>query len=571
MKAISFSQEIAAALEKTDARSLGEEKIQQLLEVPPTPELGDYAFPCFSLSKELKKSPKGIAEVVQKQLKLPSFVEKTSVAGPYVNFFLKQSILAEQTITAVLSEKNKYGVFRKKKGKKIMVEYFHANTHKAVHIGHIRNICLGESICRLLEATGNKVIRVDYGGDIGMHVAKCLWGYFKEKENLPAAHRGIWLSHVYKKAHKQFEADEGIANEIKEINSKLYAKDKSVLKAWKETRKMCFDDFDELYKDFRVKFDRFYWESEVEDAGKKFVLANMKKGVFSKSEGAIIADLKEQGMGVTVLISGEGNPLYHGKEFGLKLLKQKEYSDIDQSLHLVGKEQELYFNQFFKMLELLKDPFAAISTHVIYDLVMLPEGKMSSREGTVVFYEDLIVKLKSFAEGEINKRHPAWKETQVEKTAKALSFAALKFSMLSVENNKRMLFDWKKSLDFEGETGPYVLYAYVRAQSILKQAKKSGGKVDYKNLSLPEEKALVTMIADLENKVVQASRNHSPHTIVHYLLALAGAFNSYYHKVSVLKADTPKQVAARLALTQAVAQTLKNGLELVNIPVIEEM
>ncbi len=565
-----FRQGISAALAKTSAKGIGAEKIFSLIELPPSPELGDYAFPCFLLAKELKKNPKEIAEQLQKEIKPLNFVEKIEVAGPYLNFFVKKHVLAETIISAVLKEKKKFGSSKAGKGKKIMVEFFHANTHKAVHVGHIRNISLGESVCRILEATGNKVIRVNYQGDIGLHVAKCLFSYMKEKGNVPQTSRGVWLSGLYAKAHKLYEENPEIAEEINEINRKIYSKDKAVLDAWKKTRKMCLDAFDAMYRSFNVKFDRLYFESEAEAIGKKIVLRELKKGTFLESDGAIIADLKESDLGVAVLLNKEGNSLYHAKELGLAELKQKEYN-FGQSIHVVGKEQELYFRQFFKILEKMGNILGKKSTHLIYELVMLPEGKMSSRTGTVVLYQDLIEKLLSFAEQETRKRHPDWAAGKKDETARKLSFAALKFSMLSVENNKRIVFDWEKALDFEGQTAPYVLYALVRCNSIIKKAGKQKGKPDFSLLKEDDEKELVSLLKDFPQKVSDASQHYSPHIIVHYLLSLANNFNSFYHKIPVLQAESKELVKARLALVKATAQVIQNGLELLGIETLEEM
>jgi len=457
----------------------------------------------------------------------------------------------------------------KKSKKKIIVEFFHANTHKGVHIGHIRNISIGESLCRILEATGNKVYRVNYFGDIGPHVAKCLWAYLNLKKKEPKDNKGVWLGKLYALANEKAKKSIKVEEQIKEINNKLYAKDKKLVQIWKKTRKYCYDDFDKIYKIFGFKFDRLYPESECEKPGKQVVSQLLKKGIAEKSDGAIIADLKKYDLAVTVLLSSENNVLYHAKDLGLLTLKSKEYKNIDKSLHVVGSEQNLYFKQLFKIFGLMKHKYAKISQHLSYGLVMLPEGKMSSREGTLVFFEDLKNKLLENAEKEIKKRHKLNKKELQERTEK-IAYSALKFGMIHREFNKSIVFDWDKALDFEGETGPYIQYTYARIASILRKSKENSSKTDYSLLNSIEEQAIVTKLSQFKPTIENAALTYKPNLISHYLIELSQLFNEFYHKHQVLKAE--KEIKhARLALIKSVKEILKQGLNLLGIDTLEKM
>lgn len=556
-----FKKEIIKLL--ADYIILSQKEISTFLSVPPDPKLGDYAFPCFKLG-----NPKEEAEKLKKQIKLPNFVSGIQVVGPYLNFYLNKVFLAEETLKTISKEKENYG---KSKGKgTIMVEFFHANTHKGVHIGHLRNISLGSSICNLLEAVGKKVIRVNYQGDIGPHVAKCLWGYLKFKEKKPTKHKGIWLGKLYAKASQKAKGKEEFEDEIKEINKKLYEKDKSLLELWKKTRKWCLDDFNDFYKKFGVKFDRLYFESEVAEIGKKEVKKMLNQGIAKESEGAIVVDLKKYDFGVYVAITNQGTATYHAKDLGLAQLKLKEFK-FDKSLHVVGSEQQLYFQQVFKSFELMRYPLAGKGEHLSYGLVMLPEGKMSSREGTMVLYDNLYSELLKLSKEEIKKRHKGLTSKEIEQRAEMIAFAALKYGMIARENSRNIVFDWQKSLDFEGDTGPYIQYAHARCASILRKAKQEiDTKIHFESLSTEHEKKLILHLYKFSETVGMAAEQYKPYLITKYLLDLAQYFNEFYHNCPVIS-DLTEVMHARLLLVSCVKQVLANGLNLLSIEAPEEM
>ncbi len=548
---------------------LSADEVAGLVEVPPDEKLGDYAFPCFTLAKSLKKNPVQIAKELCSHLKLPPEFTRVEAAGPYINFFVSGPHLAEIVLPSIHKKGAKYGQHPKQK-KTIMVEFFHANTHKGVHIGHLRNISLGSSICNLLEAAGIKVIRVNYQGDIGPHVAKCIWGYLRFKEKEPTHHKGTWLGKVYAKAHQLAEGNDAHELEIRDINKKIYAKDPELVKIWKKTRQWCLDDFEVFYKTFGVTFDRLYFESEAEGPGKEVFIEMTKKGIAQHNQGAIVVDLKDYGLGLYVAITQDGTPTYQAKELGLALIKQKEYS-FDQSIHVVGSEQELFFKQVFKTYELIKSPLAAKSKHIAYGLVMLPEGKMSSREGTLVLYEDLFEKMLTIARHEITERHNDLKKEEIERRAHVIAFGAMKYSMLSRENNKSLIFDWEQALQFEGDTGPYIQYAHARCVSILKKApEKATLRVDYGVFTEPDEIRLVQLLAQFEDSIERAALSYHPQILASYLNALAHVFNEFYHRCPVISELEPVQ-KARLLLVDCVRHVLENGLRLLGIEAPEEM
>lgn len=562
----SFREQIAKTISKVT--DLDKDDVDSLLEIP-SQNLGDFAFPCFVLSKQLKKSPVEIA--VDLQLKVPKedFLEKVVANGPYLNFFIDKSQFAKSVLSKIIKDKKDYGL-SKSENKKIIVEFFDANTHKGVHIGHIRNISFSESLCRIFEATGNKVIRVNYQGDIGPHVAKCLWGYINlENKKAPQSKKGTWLGRVYAKANSEITQDPKKELESKELLERIYSKEKEAFEIWQTTRKWCLDEFDEFYKQWGVHYKRFYFESEMEDKARQISKDLAQKKVAKLDDGAIIMDFKDINMSVFVLLTGDGRALYSSKDLALALTKEKEYSP-DLSIIVTGKEQELHFKQVVQTLKSMgEENIVSKYKHITYGLVMLPTGKMSSREGTVVLYDELIAELISKAVAEVAHRHSDWDDNQISSTANDIAFGALKFGMLNRDNNKVILFDKEHALDLEGETGPYVQYTHARICSVLEKHKDKLSP-DYSKIQTKEELALIRLLGEYPQVVLHASSEHKPLHVVKYLIELSQTFNGFYHSNPILKSEEGLR-DARLSIALATKQVLQNALSLLAIPAPEKM
>ncbi len=556
--------------------ALKKEDILKVIEIPPSPELGDYAFPCFILAKEMKKSPAGIATELAAKIgkKLSVGIEKIGAAGPYLNFFLDKKILVESAVSRILKEKEKFGKAKEAKKGKVMVEFCHANTHKAFHIGHTRNISLGESISRILESRGIKVIRANYQGDIGMHVAKTLWGMLNLKKlglQEPENEKGRWLGIVYAKA-SQAAKDEKTAEEINKINQQLYSGDKKLNDLWKKTRKWSIDYFEKvIYPDFYAKFDRFYFESEVEQEGVKIAKKLLEDKIAKLSEGAIIMDFEKQGLGVFILLKSDGTPLYSTKDLELAELQDKEYAP-GRILHIVASEQNLYFSQLIKTVQSYNKKLADKEEHISYELVILPTGKMASREGNVILYDDTLEEIKRLVKAEITGRDKGINSTELEKRAKKISLGAIKYSMLKQSPNKTIVFNEEEITRFEGDTGPYLQYSYARASSILKKAKISESSIKSIKISSLEfhEIELAKKLYQFPDVAEGACRQLNPSSIANYAFELAKLFNEFYHSCPVIHSDKETQ-KQRLALVQSFRIVMKNALWLLGMDAIEEM
>jgi len=479
--------------------------------------------------------------------------------------------------------------------KRILVEFAHPNTHKAFHIGHLRNITTGESVVRLLESQGHEVIRANYQGDVGMHIAKALYAlttlapYKDQVRSVSGIHERVeFLGKAYAAGSKAYEEDETAKKEIETINKKIYARDPSVFSVYQETRQWSLDYFDSIYKRVDSHFDRLYFESEVYETGKKNVLDGVKKGIFEENDGAVIFPGEKYGLHTRVFITKEGNATYEGKDMGLAPLQHAEYHP-DFIVHVLGPEQFTYTRVMFQALDLLFPQDAGKQYHLVYGWVRLKKGKMSSRLGNVVLGEWLLDEAKKSIYKILDKNISSpigpqglprsgisLRETLVPRDliAEKAAVAAVKYSFLRVGISSDISFDLEASVSFDGDSGPYLQYTYARCKSVLRkssviasEAKQSVGIAAADNgLAMTlNERLLARLLVQFPDVVSDAAANFAPNTICTYLFHLAQEFNTFYAKNPILGSGT------RLSLTAATAQVIKNGLYLLGIETLEKM
>lgn len=542
-----------------------------MLEKPPQKELGDFAFPCFGLSRLLKKAPQIIAQEVAAQVTTGGFIASAKAAGPYVNVTLDKAMLTESLLREVLGAPDAYGSAKPgSSGRAVMVEYGSLNTHKEFHVGHLRNIVLGLAVENLARAAGDRVIPVSYIGDIGAHVAKCLWAYrtFHKDDALPE-NKGKYLGGIYSEATRRVEEDETLKEAVAEVQRKLEARDPEWQSLWEVTRQWCIDELNAAFFGLGVKFERMYFESEVEQPGKELVAELRKKGIATEGErGATIVDLSApEDLGVFLVLKGDGAALYSTKELALAHLKQKEFGVIDESIHVVDARQSLYFKQFFATLKRLG--FTQAMTHLSYEFVTLKEGAMSSRKGNIVPYEDFRDEMIRRTGEESRSRHEDWSEARIKEAAWTVAEGALKFGMLKQDLDRAIVFDIDEALAFEGFTGPYLQYAHARMASILQKADKDA-PMAMDGTDEQAEYDVLRVAADFPQAVADAAAQHRPSLLAQYLFEFAQAANAFYRDVPVLTAP-PADRARRLAIVRTLKATLKNGLALLGIRSPEEM
>ena len=530
---------------------------------PPDFKLGDIATPLsFELAKKLKKNPIQIAKDIAENIKLPEGVERAETSGGYINFFFDRIYFSKKTVEIIIGEGNLYGKGEKKK-EKVMVEYSQPNTHKSFHIGHLRNVCLGDALANIMEFSGYDTVRANYIGDVGAHVAKCLWGYMKFYDGVvPDHNKGDFLGKVYSESDNKLKESEEYQEEYKVVLKNLYEEDKRTMDVWNTTREWSLEEFNRIYKELGVNFDIFLYESEVKNEGTKIARELLEKGVAKNKEGAVIVDLKEFGLDEFVILRSDGTALYSTKDLALAERKFQDFR-IDLSLYVVGSEQKFYFKQLFKTLELMGFSQAKKCYHLSYELVMLEEGKMSSREGNVVLYSELKDVVKKEALNQVRERNIS----NADSISEIVTLGALKYSMMK-DNNKRIIFNWKKALDFEGDTAPYIQYAHARASSILNRIGDLNLQFEIEDLNEKEYK-MVSLLSEFPEVVERASVDYRPDFVSNYVYDVAKCFNEFYHECHVLNAETNKDF--RASIVKATKIVLSNALGLLGIKAPEEM
>ncbi|MCK4554524.1 arginine--tRNA ligase, partial [Candidatus Parcubacteria bacterium] len=525
---------IAKSINKT----LGKKIIQASdLVFPSNSDFGDLSLPCFGLAKELKKTAVETAEFLVSKIEVNNIIVSTKAIGPYLNFTINKNYLAEDAISNILKLATGYGRNKTGRGKRVMVEYSNVNTHKEYHVGHLRNICYGDSVVKILSANGFKSIPVSYVNDFGIHVAKTLWCYLEHYKNKKIAkdkNKGSLLGEIYARACEEMDDSPTAKELVIFLMKKIESRKGAEYKLWQKTRKWSIDYFDKIYKELRVEFDNIFYESEFIDKGLKMISELYKKEFLIKSKGAIIADLEKYNLGVLLFLRSDGTALYPVADLPLAAEKFKKYK-IDKSIYVVDIRQALYFKQLFKVLELLG--FKQEMAHLGYEFVKLPGKMMSSRSGNIIPYEDLRAQAVKKATRETKRRHKDWSEKKISRTVNKIVNGAIKFEMIKVSKGSVISFDINQALRFDGFTAAYLQYAHARIQSIFKKSKVKSqkSKVDFSKLFEAKEHGLIMKLARYPDVVKKAGENYDPSEIAKYLFDLAQLFNDYYHSVPILK------------------------------------
>ena len=403
--------------------------------------------------------------------------EKVEAVKGYLNLYFSTFTYANRVVGTVLEEKKQFGRAAKN-NQRVMVEFSQPNTHKAFHVGHLRNVILGNSVCNILDAAGYDVVRANYIGDIGLHVIKWLWNYLTfHKGEEPGEDRYRWMTDLYTEADRRYNDDPEAEPQVRALFARWDARDPELVKMWEQTRQWSLEGFDQIYKTLGVPFDHYYYESEVEDSGKVFVEEMIKKGIArdERPDGAVIVPLDDlagtkEKYRVLVVLRSDGTSLYSTKDLPLAV-KKFEMFHLDKSVYVIDVRQSLYMQQIYKTLELMGYDFAKKCYHLAYEIVNLPGNvTMSSRDGTVVLLEDLINEATSRALQIVKEKNLDLSTEDQQIVARMVALGGIKYSMLSRDNTKIVTFDWETALTFEGQAAPYIQYAFVRANSILRKA-----------------------------------------------------------------------------------------------------
>ena len=532
---------------------------------------GDFAFPCFKRAKTLWKNPAQISSEIESKIQTSdSFSEIISV-WPYVNAVLNSENFAKNVIEKIEKEKADFGR-GESTWKQFILEWWQPNTHKAIHIWHIRNILVSESNARILKYAWNDVVKCCYPWDIGAHVAKWIWYYTKFYQwDMPKENFSKRVGTLYSDATKKVDENPDVYKpEIWDLQKKLEDWDEELVKIWKETRELCLQDMKKIFAElWSEEIDKRYFESEVEKPWIELVRKLQAEWKAVISEWALAINLEEYGLWRFLLLKSNGASLYSTKDIGLAFKKQADYPNYSKSLYIVGSEQEHHFAQLFKTLEIMwinRDKLQ----HISYWLVDLKEWKMSSRAWNVILYEDFRDQLLEKAESMVADRDIPLEEKK--ETARKIAFWAMKFGMLLQDSEKKIIFDQQTALSFEWETWPYLQYTTARMSSILrKNQRELDWNVEYSLLNTDEEKALLLKLASFEEEVQKAANEYKPNYVARWCLDVAQLFNSYYHNHKIIDDSNVELSKARLHLLQSILQVMKNALNLLGIDVVESM
>jgi arginyl-tRNA synthetase len=525
-----------------------------------------------------------IAEQLRGQIAVAGLSRVEAVKG-YLNLYYDTREYARRVVEAVLEQKQRFGS-GPASGQRLMIEFSHPNTHKAFHVGHLRGTILGDALCRILEFSGHQVVRANYPGDMGLHVIKWLWGYLKFHDGEePANDITRWMGEVYAEAAQRIEADPELETELRTLYARWDRRDPEIVALWERTREWSLEGFRQMYAALDVQFDVYYFNSFEETQGKKEVQDLIKRGIAIDERpqgGAVIVKIDEllglekETYRTAVVLRSDGTALYATEDLALVRHKFNDYPDLAKSVYVVDVRQSLHFTQVFKILEIAGYAEAQKCSHVSYELVTLPGNVVvSSREGTVVLMEDLLREATTRARAEARKKNPNLSESQLERVAQAVGLGALKYPILARDNTKMVTFDWQTALDFNGQAAPYIQYAHVRCNSILKKAKVDRSAFDgqpaiFEYDLLPTEIQLIDMLSRFPGEVQRAAAEYKPLAIASIAYDIAKSFAGFYDACPVVTAE-PAVRAGRLRLVAAVQQTMANALGLLGISAPEVM
>lgn len=547
--------------------SLPKEEILSSIEKPKNEEFGDFSFPCFNLAKKQGKNPNEIARDLAAtlySLKKEEY-EKIEAKGPYINFFINPLFLAKHLLKEILKKREKYGSSDIGKNKKVVLEFSSPNIAKPFGIGHLRSTIIGNALAKIYSFSGFKVIKINYLGDWGTQFGKLILGYKKfgikkEFEKNPIKH----LLDIYVKVNE----DASLEEEARARFKKLEEGDKEAIYLWKKFRKLSIKEFNKIYNTFNISFDVISGESFYNKKISKIVSLLQEKNLLKESEGALIVDLEEHGLGKCLIKKSDETTLYASRDLAAAIERYEKYH-FNKMIYEVGAEQKLHFRQIFKILELLGFSWAKDCIHIEHGLYLDKDGKkLATRKGKTIFMEDLFKETTDLAENEIKKRFPKISQKEIAKRAKAIALAAIFYGDLKNYRANDLVFDAERFLSFEGDTGPYLLYTYARAKSILRKVPRSSTKTISFNKIAEIEKKLLLHLNYFPEEIENSLKTNNPSLIAHYSYNLSQIFNEFYHTQKVIDSENQQ---FRILLVSATAQVLKNALDLLGIKVLEKM
>ncbi|MCC9295469.1 arginine--tRNA ligase [Clostridium sp. WLY-B-L2] len=563
-----YKELVAEKIQKNINADLQLDFIEGLIEIPPRPEMGDYAFPCFQLAKALKKAPNIIAQELKDKIGKDYF-EKIENKGAYLNFFVDRNIFIKNVITKILEQKDKYGSSSIGKDSNIVVEYSSPNIAKPFHVGHLFSTAIGNSLYKMMSFEGYNCTRINHLGDWGTQFGKLIVAY-KKWCNEDELHKNPIkeLLRIYVKFHKEAEKDPELNEEGRLHFKRLENGCREEVELWKKFKELSLREFKKVYDLLGVEFDSCAGESFYTDKMDAVIDEIDKKGLLVESNGAKVVMLDKYNMPPCIVKKSDGATIYATRDLAAAIYRKKTYN-FSKCIYVVGMDQSLHFRQVFTTLKLMGKDWADSCVHAGFGLVRFADKKLSTRKGDVIFLEDLLNRSVQRTLEIIDEKNPKL-ENKLQ-VAQKVGIGAVIFTYLKNNRERDIVFDWNEMLNFEGETGPYVQYSYARGKSILRKAEYIDSQADYSKLNSKEEFELVKFLNNFRDSILNAINKLEPFMVTRYVIDVAKAFNKFYNAHSILNAEDEAIKFARLQLVKATCHVIKNGLNLLGIDVVEEM
>lgn len=555
---------------KLDSQGIGisSEDIYQLIEIPPQENMGDYSFPCFQLAKTLRKNPAQIAAELASTLVIDDFSEIKNV-GPYINFFLDRKKFENDVINAIIDKKENYGKSDMGKGKTAIVEFSSVNIAKPFHIGHIRSTVIGDALRNIHEFLGYNTIATNYIGDYGtqfgtMIAAYKLWGDDEKLNANPIKE----LLNLYVRYNTEASENEEMMEVARKEFKNLEEGEEEATRLWSWFKEISFNEFDRVYKLLDIEFDNYKGEAYYSKYMPEILEELKEKKLLVESDGAQIIDLAQFDLPPSIIIKSNGSSAYITRDIATAINRKKEYN-FDENLYVVATQQNLHFQQLWRILELMGYDLYKGCKHISFGMVSLKDQTLSTRKGQVVFLEDVLNKAIEKTREIMENREDTVND--IGEVSRIVGIGAVKFQELYNNRIKDYVFDWDEVLNFDGETGPYVQYTYARAKSVLRKAGLDEIKpLAIEKITSDEEFSLVKKLAGFEDVVVKAKEKYEPSLVTRHLTDIAKSFNKFYNSSKIMVEDE-KLKEERLALAYATSVVIKTGLGLLGIKTVEKM
>ncbi|MGK0466979.1 arginine--tRNA ligase [Clostridium sp.] len=550
------------------------ETIVNLIETPPRPEMGEFAFPCFQLAKTMKKAPNMIAKDLKEEIEKEGF-EKIECFGPYLNFFLDKGVFIKTTIEKILEEGDKYGSSKIGEGKNMVVEYSSPNIAKPFHVGHLFTTAIGNSLYKILSFEGYNCTGINHLGDWGTQFGKLIYAYKNWGDKVALEKDPIReLLRIYVKFHAEAEIDDTLNDEGRMYFKKLEEGSAEEVALWTRFKDLSLVEFKKLYDTLNVKFDSYAGESFYCDKMDDVIKDIESKGLLVESNGAKVVMLDEYNMPPCIIRKADGATIYATRDLAAATYRKKTY-DFHKNIYVVGKDQSLHFKQVFTTLKLMGNEWADDCVHVPFGTVRFADKKLSTRKGDVIFLDELLSQAVDKTLEIINEKNPELENK--DDVAKKVGIGAIMFTYLKNHRERDIVFNWEEMLSFEGETGPYVQYTYARAKSILRKVEENSNSnndslvLDYKTLDSKEEFELVKQLEGFQSSIIYAIEKLEPSVVTRYVIEVAKSFNKFYNQINISNLEDEAVKRAKTKMVEATCIVIKNALGLIGIEVVEKM